>query len=56
MKFDLINISHRYGITKVYSRQCVYTLADVQAMLDKMKTALKIVHGRGLQADAGKAR
>ncbi|GAM37642.1 Arg5,6 homolog [Talaromyces pinophilus] len=45
-----------YGVTKVYSRQCVYTLADVQAMLDKMKTALKVVHGRGLQADAGKAR
>ncbi|EED15426.1 Rad21/Rec8 N terminal domain protein [Talaromyces stipitatus ATCC 10500] len=45
-----------YGVTKVYSRQCVYTLADVQAMLDKMKTALKVVHDRGLQADAGKAR
>ncbi|OKL62519.1 hypothetical protein UA08_02925 [Talaromyces atroroseus] len=45
-----------YGISKVYSRQCVYTLTDVQAMLDKMKTALKVVHGRGLHVDAGKAR
>jgi hypothetical protein len=25
-------------------------------MLDRMKTALKVVHGRGLNPDAGKAK
>ncbi|KAH8705629.1 hypothetical protein BGW36DRAFT_457046 [Talaromyces proteolyticus] len=45
-----------YGVSRVYNRQCLYTLTDVQSMLDKMKTALKIVHSRGLNPDAGKAR
>ncbi|KKA18397.1 Rad21/Rec8 N terminal domain protein, partial [Rasamsonia emersonii CBS 393.64] len=45
-----------YGVSRVYSRQCVYTLTDVQAMHDRMKTALKVIHGRGLDPEAGKAR
>ncbi|KAL1970210.1 hypothetical protein VTN77DRAFT_5370 [Rasamsonia byssochlamydoides] len=45
-----------YGVSRVYSRQCVYTLTDVQAVLDRMKTALKVIHGRGLDPEAGKAR
>lgn len=48
--------SYRYGVSRVYSRQCVYTLTDVQAMHDRMKTALKVIHGRGLDPEAGKAR
>lgn len=34
----------------------MYALTDVQSMLDRMKNALRIVHGRGLDPDAGKAR
>lgn len=49
-------VSYRYGVSRVYSRQCVYTLTDVQAMLDRMKTALKVIHRRGLDPEAGKAR
>ncbi|RAH84692.1 hypothetical protein BO86DRAFT_356290 [Aspergillus japonicus CBS 114.51] len=45
-----------YGVSRVYSHQCGYTLTDVQAMHDKMKTMLKTLPGGGLDASAGKAR
>lgn len=34
----------------------MYALTDVQSMLDRMKNALRITHGRGLDVDAGKAK
>jgi len=40
----------------VYNQQCGYTLTDTQAMHDRMRTMLKVVHGGGLDPDAGKAR
>ncbi|RAH42871.1 Rad21/Rec8 N terminal domain protein [Aspergillus brunneoviolaceus CBS 621.78] len=45
-----------YGVSRVYSHQCGYTLTDAQAMHDKMKTMLKTLPGGGLDASAGKAR
>ncbi|KAL2838230.1 Rec8 like protein-domain-containing protein [Aspergillus pseudodeflectus] len=45
-----------YGVSRVYSQQCGYTLLDVQAMHDKMRTMLRSVAARGLDPSAGKAR
>ena len=46
----------RYGISRVYSQQCGYTLLDVQAMHDKMRQTLRSVPAGGLDPSAGKAR
>ncbi|KAL4740006.1 hypothetical protein BDV11DRAFT_204616 [Aspergillus similis] len=45
-----------YGISRVYSQQCGYTLLDVQAMHDKMRQTLRSVPAGGLDPSAGKAR
>ncbi|RAL16140.1 Rad21/Rec8 N terminal domain protein [Aspergillus homomorphus CBS 101889] len=45
-----------YGVSRVYSHQCGYTLMDVQAMHDKMRTMLRALPGGGLDPSAGKAR
>jgi len=45
-----------YGVSRVYSQQCGYTLTDVQAMHDKMRAMLKVLPGGGLDPAAGKAR
>jgi hypothetical protein len=49
-------ISNRYGVSRVYNQQCGYTLLDVQAMHDKMRTMLRSVAAGGLDPSAGKAR
>ncbi|KAE8350435.1 Rec8 like protein-domain-containing protein [Aspergillus coremiiformis] len=45
-----------YGVSRVYSQQCGYTLTDVQAIHDKMRTMLKVLPGGGLDPTAGKTR
>ncbi|PTU18856.1 hypothetical protein P175DRAFT_0463954 [Aspergillus ochraceoroseus IBT 24754] len=45
-----------YGVSRVYSQQCGYTLLDTQAMHDRMKTMLKSIPAGGLDPAAGKAR
>ncbi|KAL4753731.1 hypothetical protein BDW72DRAFT_209545 [Aspergillus terricola var. indicus] len=45
-----------YGISRVYSQQCGYTLLDVQAMHDRMRQTLRSVPAGGLDPSAGKAR
>ncbi|ODM21076.1 hypothetical protein SI65_04129 [Aspergillus cristatus] len=45
-----------YGVSRVYSQQCGYTLTDVQAMHDRMRAMLKVLPGGGLDPAAGKAR
>ncbi|GKZ72885.1 hypothetical protein AnigIFM50267_009552 [Aspergillus niger] len=45
-----------YGVSRVYSQQCGYTLTDVQAMHDRMRALLKVLPGGGLDPTAGKAR
>ncbi|PWY90446.1 hypothetical protein BO94DRAFT_489855 [Aspergillus sclerotioniger CBS 115572] len=45
-----------YGVSRVYSQQCGYTLTDVQAMHDRMRAVLKVMPGGGLDPSAGKAR
>ncbi|KAL2844977.1 hypothetical protein BJY01DRAFT_247902 [Aspergillus pseudoustus] len=45
-----------YGVSRVYSQQCGYTLLDVQAMHDRMRTMLRSVAAGGLEPSAGKAR
>ena len=47
---------YRYGVSRVYNQQCVYTLTDVQAMHDKMRTTFKIFRDIGLDPEAGKAK
>lgn len=46
----------RYGVSRVYSQQCGYTLLDVQAMHDRMRQMLRSVPAGGLDPTAGKAR
>ncbi|KAL3460599.1 Rec8 like protein-domain-containing protein [Aspergillus heterothallicus] len=45
-----------YGVSRVYSQQCGYTLVDVQAMHDRMRTMLRSVAAGGLDPSAGKAK
>lgn len=45
-----------YGVSKVYNQQCGYTLTDVQAMHDRMRSILKAIPGGGLDPAAGKAK
>ncbi|KAL4917694.1 Rec8 like protein-domain-containing protein [Aspergillus aurantiobrunneus] len=45
-----------YGVSRVYSQQCGYTLLDVQAMHDRMRQMLRSVPAGGLDPIAGKAR
>ncbi|KAJ5372919.1 hypothetical protein N7517_004925 [Penicillium concentricum] len=45
-----------YGVSRVYSQQCGYTLLDTQAMHDKMLSKLKIIPGSGLDPAAGQTR
>ncbi|KAF9887965.1 hypothetical protein FE257_009487 [Aspergillus nanangensis] len=45
-----------YGVSRVYSQQCGYTLTDVQSMHDRMRTMLRAVPGAALDPTAGKAR
>ncbi|KAL5363888.1 Rec8 like protein-domain-containing protein [Aspergillus floccosus] len=45
-----------YGVSRVYSQQCRYTLTDVQSMHDRMKTMLRILPGGALDPMAGKTR
>ncbi|KAL6239492.1 hypothetical protein BDW75DRAFT_198317 [Aspergillus navahoensis] len=45
-----------YGVSRVYSQQCGYTLLDVQAMHDKMRQSLRSGPAGGLDPSAGKAR
>ncbi|GKZ19333.1 hypothetical protein AbraIFM66951_005562 [Aspergillus brasiliensis] len=45
-----------YGVSRVYSQQCGYTLNDAQAMHDKMRAMLKVLPGGYLDPTAGKAR
>lgn len=46
----------RFGVSRVYSQQCGYTLTDVQTMHDKMKSVFKVTEGKELDPTAGKAR
>lgn len=46
----------RYGVSRIYSQQCGYTLLDVQAMHDRMRHMLRSVPAGGLDPTAGKAR
>ncbi|KAL4782727.1 Rec8 like protein-domain-containing protein [Aspergillus varians] len=45
-----------YGVSRVYSQQCGYTLLDVQAMHEKMRHMLRSVPDGGLDPAAGKAK
>ncbi|KAL2871479.1 Rad21/Rec8 N terminal domain protein [Aspergillus lucknowensis] len=45
-----------YGVSRVYSQQCGYTLLDAQAMHDRMRAMLRSVPAGGLDPSAGKAR
>ncbi|KAL4865822.1 hypothetical protein BDV12DRAFT_199791 [Aspergillus spectabilis] len=45
-----------YGVSRVYSQQCGYTLLDVQAMHDRMRQMMKSLPSGGLDPSAGKAK
>lgn len=46
----------RYGVARVYDQQCRYTLTDVQAMHDRLRSMLGAIPGTALDPTAGKAR
>ncbi|KAL4883954.1 hypothetical protein BJY04DRAFT_215841 [Aspergillus karnatakaensis] len=45
-----------YGVSRVYSQQCGYTLVDVQSVHDKMRQMLRSLPSAGLDPSAGKAK
>ncbi|GFF46437.1 hypothetical protein IFM58399_07796 [Aspergillus lentulus] len=45
-----------YGVARVYNQQCRYTLTDVQAMHDRLRSMLRAIPGTALDPTAGKAR
>ncbi|KEY76473.1 hypothetical protein Rad21/Rec8 [Aspergillus fumigatus] len=45
-----------YGVARVYDQQCRYTLTDVQAMHDRLRSMLGAIPGTALDPTAGKAR
>lgn len=46
-----------YGVSRVYSQQCGYVLADAQTAGNSMRALLKVVRGdKELDPEAGKAR
>ncbi|PLB39061.1 Rad21/Rec8 N terminal domain protein [Aspergillus candidus] len=45
-----------YGVSRVHNQQCGYTLTDVQAVHDRMRSLLRVMSGGGLDPSAGKAR
>ncbi|KAJ6087825.1 hypothetical protein N7467_006739 [Penicillium canescens] len=45
-----------YGVSRVYSQQCGYTLLDTQTMHDNMISKLKIIAGSGLDPTAGQTK
>lgn len=52
----ILTYPSRYGVTKVYSQQCGYTLMDAQNVKDRMTTMLKTIRSAGLDPEAGRAR
>ncbi|GIJ90144.1 hypothetical protein Asppvi_009095 [Aspergillus pseudoviridinutans] len=45
-----------YGVARVYNQQCRYTLTDVQAMHDRLRSMLGALPGTALDPSAGKVR
>ncbi|RHZ49529.1 uncharacterized protein CDV56_100552 [Aspergillus thermomutatus] len=45
-----------YGVARVYNQQCRYTLTDVQAMHERLRSMLGALPGTALDPTAGKAR
>lgn len=45
-----------YGVSRVYSQQCEYTLSDAQLAQSNMRALLKAVRTANLDPNAGKAR
>ncbi|TAQ89837.1 hypothetical protein B7494_g1835 [Chlorociboria aeruginascens] len=45
-----------FGVSRVYSQQCGYVLADTQAAQNSMRALLKVVRDHGLDPEAGRAR
>ncbi|KAI9737866.1 MAG: hypothetical protein M1834_009236 [Cirrosporium novae-zelandiae] len=45
-----------FGVSRVYSQQCGYVLADAQAAQNNMRALLKVIKNTGLDPEAGKAR
>lgn len=45
-----------YGVSRVYSQQCGYVLADAQTAQSNIRALLKIVRTAQLDPEAGKAR
>ena len=45
-----------YGVSRVYSQQCGYVLADAQTAGNNIRALLKLVKANELDPEAGKAR
>lgn len=53
---NAIDQTCRYGVSRVHNQQCGYTLTDVQAIHDRMRSLFRVMSGGGLDPSAGKAR
>ena len=45
-----------YGVSRVYSQQCGYVLADTQVAQNNMRALLKVARNNDLDPEVGKAR
>ena len=46
----------RYGVSRVYSQQCGYVLADTQSFRDKMRGVVVVMKEMETDPDAGKVK
>jgi hypothetical protein len=46
----------RYGVSRVYSQQCLYVLSDIHSFREKMKGIAQIMKEFELDADVGRTR
>jgi hypothetical protein len=53
---DVVLITSRYGVSRVYLQQCGYVLTDAQNAHNAMRMMLKAMKDAGLDPEAGKAR
>ena len=56
MAAALIEDMSSYGVSRVYSQQCGYVLADITSLRDKMKGTELVFKEMELDPDVGKTR
>lgn len=52
----IVECIYRFGISRVYSQQCGFVLADAQMAQNNIKALLKVIRTAELDPNAGEAR